>query len=187
MGDGVKRVIEREMPDHEEAPAEGLRPCPASGPWRWTWTACSRTADSCWGPGRRGVQAFSLRDVMGISMGRKAGLIFALISGEGGPLVRPIRRPRSGIPTSTGLQGQGRRLRTFSDAIGVPLAEICFMGDDVNDLPAMRSPGLPRRPAGTPTTALQAAAFVTKRRGGHGAVRELLDRLLARQAEKAAP
>ena len=40
-----------------------------------------------WGPNGEEYKSFSFSDVMGISIGSKAGLIFALISGESSPLI----------------------------------------------------------------------------------------------------
>ena len=47
-----------------------------------------------WGAGGEEYKRFSFHDVMGISRGLKAGLSFALISGEDSPLVsQPGPRP----------------------------------------------------------------------------------------------
>jgi len=40
-----------------------------------------------WGPDGEEYKRFSFLDIMGVSLGRKAGLVFALISGEDSPLV----------------------------------------------------------------------------------------------------
>ena len=53
------------------------------------------------------------------------------------------------------------------------------MGDDVNDLSAMAIVGLSAAPANAVAAVLQEANFVTTARGGHGAVRELIDAILA--------
>jgi 3-deoxy-D-manno-octulosonate 8-phosphate phosphatase (KDO 8-P phosphatase) len=53
------------------------------------------------------------------------------------------------------------------------------MGDDVNDLPAMRIAGLAAAPANAAAEVLAQADFVAKKTGGNGAVRELVDALLA--------
>jgi 3-deoxy-D-manno-octulosonate 8-phosphate phosphatase (KDO 8-P phosphatase) len=62
------------------------------------------------------------------------------------------------------------------------------MGDDVNDVGAMKIAGLAAAPAGAASAAIAHAAFVASKPGGHGAVRELVDTLLsAREAESAPP
>jgi len=61
----------------------------------------------------------------------------------------------------------------------VKLSEVCFMGDDVNDLPAMAIAGLSAAPANAASVVLSRANFIAKAPGGNGAVRELMDALLA--------
>jgi 3-deoxy-D-manno-octulosonate 8-phosphate phosphatase (KDO 8-P phosphatase) len=70
-------------------------------------------------------------------------------------------------------------VRDFASAAGVSLAEICFIGDDVNDLPAMEISGFSAAPANAAAVVLERVNFVTKAAGGNGAVRELVDALLA--------
>jgi 3-deoxy-D-manno-octulosonate 8-phosphate phosphatase (KDO 8-P phosphatase) len=53
--------------------------------------------------------------------------------------------------------------------------EICFMGDDVNDLSAMELAGFTAAPADAHESVLEVVKLVTKRLAGNGAVREMLD------------
>jgi 3-deoxy-D-manno-octulosonate 8-phosphate phosphatase (KDO 8-P phosphatase) len=61
----------------------------------------------------------------------------------------------------------------------VNLTEICFMGDDVNDLAAMAIAGLSAAPANAAAVVLARANFIAKAAGGNGAVRQLVDALIA--------
>ena len=56
--------------------------------------------------------------------------------------------------------------------------ELCFIGDDVNDVQALGACGLGVAPASAHHSAKEAAALVTVQPGGSGAVREVVDRLL---------
>ena len=58
------------------------------------------------------------------------------------------------------------------------MAEICFIGDDVNDVPALVICGLAVTPAGAHPAASAKAGMVTNRPGGRGSVREVIDSLL---------
>jgi 3-deoxy-D-manno-octulosonate 8-phosphate phosphatase KdsC-like HAD superfamily phosphatase len=63
-------------------------------------------------------------------------------------------------------------------AAGIELAAICFMGDDINDLPAMKiSPASPR-PRQRHAFRHRAGRFCVEKPGGNGAVRELIDAFL---------
>jgi 3-deoxy-D-manno-octulosonate 8-phosphate phosphatase (KDO 8-P phosphatase) len=122
-------------------------------------------------------------DIMGVSIGRREGLVFALISGEGGPLVRQIAAKLQVSHVYEHCRDKAGALQSFSDAIGVPLAETAFMGDDVNALPAMRIAGLAAAPCSARPEVLKEAAFVSSVPGGSGAARDLIDRLLAERRE----
>jgi len=132
-----------------------------------------------WGPHGEEWKRFSFADIMGISLARRAGLILALISGENSPLVDRYAEKMHIKHVVKGCRDKATALRDFASAAGVSLSEICFMGDDVNDLPAMKISGFCAAPANAAAVVLEQADFVAKARGGNGAVRELVDALLA--------
>ena len=70
-------------------------------------------------------------------------------------------------------------LRQFAERQGLALDEICFMGDDVNDLVAMDSAGMSAAPCNARPEAREKADVVTQASGGDGAVRELVDLILS--------
>ena len=88
------------------------------------------------------VKRFSFLDVMGISLGRKAGLIFALASGEDSPLVDRYARKMGIGDVYKGCKDKAAAVREFAQRRELQLSEICFMGDDVNDLPALAIAGV---------------------------------------------
>ena len=135
-----------------------------------------------WGVDGSELKRFSFRDVMGISRAMRNGLVFALISGEQNALVD---RYATKMKITNVFQGCGDKeaaLRSFAEARHLSLANICFMGDDVNDLAAMKVVGFSAAPAQIAhETVVAAASYVTKCPGGRGAVRELLDYLSVAQ------
>jgi 3-deoxy-D-manno-octulosonate 8-phosphate phosphatase (KDO 8-P phosphatase) len=131
-----------------------------------------------WGPEGQEWKRFSFRDVMGVSLGRRAGLRFALISGEDSPLVDRFARKMGIEDVFKGCKDKAAALQAFAQKHHLELSEIAFMGDDVNDLGAMKLAGLAAAPADAHEAARRAAAVVTKSPGGHGAVRELVDSIL---------
>ncbi len=132
-----------------------------------------------WGPQGEEWKRFSFADVMGVSLARRAGLILALISGEDSPLVDRYAEKMLIKHVVKGCRDKAAALRDFASAVGVSLAEVCFMGDDVNDLPAMLVSGFSAAPANAAAVVLAQAQFISKAPGGNGAVRELVDALLA--------
>lgn len=139
-----------------------------------------------WGPDGQEWKRFSYADIMGVSLGMKAGLKFALISGEDSSLVDRFAAKLGIAFVVKGCKDKARALRHFSEESGVPLAAICFMGDDVNDIDAMELSGCAASPASAQVAARRYAAFVTESAAGNGAVRELINALLDAGAGKAA-
>lgn len=130
-----------------------------------------------WGPGGEELKRFHFLDVMGIARALRGGVRFALISGEDSPMV-PRFAAKLGIQdVFVGCKDKASALVEFAERCGVALAEVCFMGDDVNDVPALMIAGVPAVPANAHYTAADRAAIRTRAEGGNGAVRELLDHL----------
>lgn len=134
-----------------------------------------------WGPDGAEFKRFSFLDVMGVSLGRKAGLVFALISGEDSPLVDRFAAKMGIADVFKGCKDKAAALRAFAGRRGLDLAEVAFMGDDVNDLPALALAGLAAAPATAHESVRRAVHHVAGRSGGRGAVRELVDLVLARR------
>src|SRR6516164_4512110 len=86
-----------------------------------------------WGPNGEEFKRFSFADVMGISLARKAGIVFALISGEDSPLVDRFAAKMQIRHVYKGCKDKAAALRSFVATAGLDLSEVCFMGDDVND------------------------------------------------------
>jgi len=131
-----------------------------------------------WGPDGAEWKRFSFADIMGVSLARKAGLIVTLISGEDSPLVDRFAAKMNLTDITKGCKDKAAALRAFAGRHQLALEEICFMGDDVNDLAAMELAGLAAAPADARPAVRNKAAIVTGAKGGNGAVRELVDRIL---------
>lgn len=136
-----------------------------------------------WGPDGEEWKRFCFADIMGVSRARKAGILVALISGEDSPLVDRFATKLGISDVEKGCKDKASALRRFADKEGLRLSEICFMGDDVNDVPAMNLAGLAAAPANAQPVARECATFIATSNGGNGAVRELVEAVLAaRQA-----
>jgi 3-deoxy-D-manno-octulosonate 8-phosphate phosphatase (KDO 8-P phosphatase) len=131
-----------------------------------------------WGPEGQEWKRFCFADIMGLSLARRAGLQIALISGEDSPLVDRLATKMAITEVHKNCKDKAAALRTVADRFQLRLEEICFMGDDVNDLSALAIAGLAACPVNARPVVLQRCSFAAKAMGGNGAVRELIDHLL---------
>jgi 3-deoxy-D-manno-octulosonate 8-phosphate phosphatase (KDO 8-P phosphatase) len=135
----------------------------------------------------RESKRIAFADIMGVSIGRRAGLLFAVISGEGGPLFDAIAAKLSVTDCYPGCRDKAAALRDFTVRHDLELSEVCFIGDDVNDVSALEICGLAVVPADAHPAAVARAERVTLRPGGAGAVREIVDALLSEGLARSAP
>jgi 3-deoxy-D-manno-octulosonate 8-phosphate phosphatase (KDO 8-P phosphatase) len=138
-----------------------------------------------WGPNGEEWKRFCFADIMGLSLARKEGFVLALISGEDSPLVRRLAAKVHIEHVALNCKEKGAALTEFVKRYDLKLEEVCFMGDDVNDIPALEIAGLSAAPSNAQPAVLAKCEFVTQASGGNGAVRELVNHLLASQCRAA--
>jgi YrbI family 3-deoxy-D-manno-octulosonate 8-phosphate phosphatase len=127
--------------------------------------------------GREHVRV-SREDGMGVAMLRRAGVPMLILSTEVNPVVR-ARAEKLRVPVLHGIADKESALRDWAEKTGVALDDIAYLGNDVNDLPAMRIVGWPIAVANAHPLVLEQARLILSRAGGDGAVRELIERVLS--------
>lgn len=135
-----------------------------------------------WGSNGDQFKRFCFADVTGIPRGRQAGLVYALISGDSHPasvtLVHNYAQKMKIADVYAGCHDKAGAVRDFARKHALQLSEICFIGDDVQDIPAMEIAGMSVAPANAQPAAKKRAKFVTSQNGGFGAVRETIEAIL---------
>ncbi len=127
---------------------------------------------------------FNTRDGMGIKLLQQAGLVTALVTMEETKLVAR-RAEKLAIPeVHQGIRDKLGTLRAIASRHGLTLDEVAYMGDDINDLEALRAVGFAAAPADAVPVVREAVHYLCRKRGGEGAVREVADLILAAQAGK---
>jgi YrbI family 3-deoxy-D-manno-octulosonate 8-phosphate phosphatase len=124
-------------------------------------------------------------DGWGLARLRDAGIPVAVLSTESNPVVA-ARCEKLRIPYVQEISDKEAGLRALLDERGARAEHTIFVGNDVNDLGALRIAGLPVVVADADPEAMRAARLVLTRRGGQGAVRELCDMLLRKSDSEAA-
>lgn len=121
---------------------------------------------------------FSVYDGVGINLGRKQGLKFAVITARKSGATS-LRAAELGIDDV--FQVEGEKLPAYESLLkkhGLRDFEAAYMGDDIHDAAIMGRAGLAAAPPGAKPPAAFCAHYITKARGGEGAVREVVDLIL---------
>ena len=125
------------------------------------------------------LKKFTTRDGMGIKLLQAAGLVTAFITREKTSIVER-RGQKLAVPeVHQGVDDKLAVLTTLAKKYGLSLDQAAYIGDDVNDLEALRAVGFSAAPADAMPSVLKAVHYVCKKKGGEGAVRELADLILA--------
>lgn len=123
------------------------------------------------------MKVFDVRDGYGLVQWHRAGFRSAIISGRSSKVVE-ARAKDLGIEFV--IQGREDKLTAFDELLattGVRADETIYMGDDTLDIPAFKRAGIGIAVSDAHEVCREAADFVTEKRGGRGAVREVVDLL----------
>jgi 3-deoxy-D-manno-octulosonate 8-phosphate phosphatase (KDO 8-P phosphatase) len=126
------------------------------------------------------LKAFDVRDGHGLRLlSMYGGVKLAVLTGRNAELSMQRCRELSIEIVVGHSRDKGAAIEQIAQQAGVPLPEAAFMGDDVNDLPALRKVALGCAPADAAKEVIREAAWVSRSPAGRGAVRELCEALLA--------
>jgi len=129
----------------------------------------------------RETKFFDVQDGFGLVMLRRAGLKTAILSARASRVIshraKDLKIDRVYQDAYPKIDFYRKALRTFR----LKDEEVCFIGDDLPDVEVLKRVGFAVSvPNGTPE-AKQVAHYVTKNRGGEGAVREVIELIMKAQ------
>ena len=126
----------------------------------------------------RESKSFSIIDGHGIKMWKRAGLKIAFLSGRASATTKHQAKE---LAVDFCLNGRRDKLKGLKELIKMsktPAGQIAYVGDDLPDLPVIGCVGFAAAVANAVDEIKQAADYVTKRKGGEGAVREIIEYIL---------
>lgn len=132
-----------------------------------------------YGPDGETLKAFNVRDGHGIKSLVAAGVGVAVISGRRSAAVTSRMRELGVTDVAQGISDKARALAELLKRNAVDPRRVACLVDDTPDLGLMAAVGMPAAVADAHPDVLAAAKHVTRAAGGHGAVREFCDFLLA--------
>lgn len=127
------------------------------------------------------IKVFSARDGLGISVAQKLGYEFILITGRRSLILEYRAQELKIKEVHQGCRNKLVLLKELCQEKNLVLDEVVYIGDDLNDLAALEAAGLGCAPADAAVDIQKRADFLSSRNGGDGAVREVIEFVLASQ------
>ena len=129
------------------------------------------------------LKTFDVQDGMGITLAHRAGLMTGILTGRKS---RAITRRSKELRITIVSQGEFNKWQPYlqiKKKLKLHDQEICYIGDDVLDLPVLKAAGFSVAVANAREEVKAVADYITVAMGGRGAVREVIDLILKRQGK----
>lgn len=126
---------------------------------------------------------FDIKDGFGVVALQMSGIECAIITSKKSGAVRHRAQE---LKIARFYEGIKKKTEPYEEMLkdkGITDAEVCYVGDDLVDLKMMKRVGLPVAVADAVDEVRAAAVYITKARGGYGAVREVAEMILKTQGK----
>lgn len=121
---------------------------------------------------------FNARDGQGMKLLMRAGIEIFFLTGRTSQVVEHRARELGVRNVYQGSKNKGERLDSIFNEKGLSADMVAYMGDDIVDIPVFRKVGFSVAVADACEEAIQIADYVTEKKGGDGAVREVCEMIL---------
>ncbi len=127
--------------------------------------------------GQGWTRVYNIHDGYGIRLIQKLGIPVGVISGGQSTELKERLKVLGINHFVIGSENKLESLNQMIKETGIPAENICFMADDLFDIPALKQVGLAVTAPNAMVEVKELAHFITEKSGGKGAVRELIDLL----------
>ncbi|ALC16078.1 3-deoxy-D-manno-octulosonate 8-phosphate phosphatase [Desulfuromonas soudanensis] len=124
------------------------------------------------------TKSFDVKDGHGLKLLQRAGIRIGIITGRQSEVVAFRARELDIDILYQGVKDKLVPYREILDNLGLGEGEVAYMGDDVVDLPILRRVGFAATVADAVPEVAPLVHYVTGKKGGRGAVREVCDLIL---------
>jgi N-acylneuraminate cytidylyltransferase len=127
------------------------------------------------------LKKFNTRDGMGFRLLKEKGILSGIVTGEN---VELNRRRVDKLKIDFYIPGctdKYQKICELCEANNISLNEVAYVGDDINDIEAVRNVGFGCCVADGMESVKKSAKYISKLNGGNGAVREVIDLILNNQ------
>jgi 3-deoxy-D-manno-octulosonate 8-phosphate phosphatase (KDO 8-P phosphatase) len=132
---------------------------------------------------QREIKSFNVRDGLAAKLAQRAGIGVALVTSRRSPALERRARELGITELHQGAANKLDEVRRLAQKLDVELAQILYAGDDLPDLALMMTAGISAAPLDASPEVRNAATWKLDSRGGSGAFREIVERLLRERGE----
>ena len=132
---------------------------------------------------QREMKEFNVRDGLGAKLAQKAGIGIALVTSRKSPALERRARELGIVELYQGAANKLQETERIAQKLSISFDHILYAGDDLPDLGPMTRAAISAAPADAAPEVRAAATWKLDARGGQGAFRELVERLLRERGE----
>jgi 3-deoxy-D-manno-octulosonate 8-phosphate phosphatase (KDO 8-P phosphatase) len=128
------------------------------------------------------TKRISYKDIMGLSLAVKNGYIVAIISGDKSRIIDYVAAKFNITDVHQGIKDKLAVILAISEKYLTPLSEICYIGDDINDISTLEKAGVAITVPGANYKVKEIdGIMITTANSGDGVFREVIDSLLIKK------
>jgi len=125
------------------------------------------------------MKKFHARDGMGVNLLKRRKIPTILITKEKNPINKKWAKNMNIEKTFDGIQQKEKLIKKICNEFKVRPEEICYIGDDVNDIELLKIVGLSACPADANYLVKKESDIILTNQGGKGALREIGDMVIS--------
>jgi 3-deoxy-D-manno-octulosonate 8-phosphate phosphatase (KDO 8-P phosphatase) len=129
------------------------------------------------------MKGFNVKDGLGIKSLMQQGIMVAIITGRTYAIVKKRAGELGITEVHQGVDDKDRVVRSLAEKYQLSMDQIAYMGDDLNDLPAVRIVGTSFAPSDCAAELMPYIDIIVPHKGGEGAVRDAVTMILKQTSE----
>ena len=129
------------------------------------------------------LKKFNTRDGMGFSLLKEKGIIVGIVTSENVDLNRRRAEKLRLDVLKSGCKNKLAEIKNLCAEYNILLENVCYIGDDINDLEALQAVGYSCCPADAVKTVRENVKYTAVSKGGEGVIREVADRILFKRLQ----
>ena len=127
------------------------------------------------------IKAFNVKDGLAIAAWRKLGKQVAIITGRSSKIVERRAKELHIEYFYQGVENKREVLDSILSKLDLTMENVAAIGDDLNDLSMLRAAKMAFVPADASSYVDKEADVILTKRGGDGAVREMIEKLIIQE------